>query len=79
MLHCLKGFHPPYLSFTFYSTVNELDSIIHTLKKEVKYYQQVLKQLLKLQEEKKKVLFTVKADWHGINTHDLGLLSTMLY
>lgn len=62
------------ISFTFSSTVGELGSIIHTLKK----YSQILLALVEATGKKKKT--TVTAYWHAIriNTHGLGLFNTML-
>ena len=72
----LVRIHPMNISFIFSSTVNELGSLIHTLNKS--------SQILSASSEAPveaigKIIFTVKADWLGINTHDLGLFSTMLY
>lgn len=64
------------ISFIFSSIVNKLGSLIHTSSKS--------NQLLSASSEAPaeaigKIIFSVKVDWHVINTHDLGLFVTMHY
>lgn len=64
------------ISFIFSSIVNKLGSLIHTSSKS--------NQLLSASSEAPaeaigKIIFSVKVDWHVINTHDLGLFGTMNY
>lgn len=71
----LVRFHPMG-SFIFSSLVNELGSLIHTLSKST---QMLLASSEAPVEAIGKIIFSEIADWHGINTHDLGLFSTMHY
>lgn len=64
------------ISFILSSTVNELGSLIQTLHK--------ISQILTAGSEAPveaigNTIFSVKADWHEGNTHDLGLFSTRHY
>lgn len=61
------------ISFIVSSTLNELDSLIHTLNKSSKRLSASSEAPV---EAIGKIIFTVKDDCHGINTHDLGLFST---
>lgn len=67
---------PPNGQFYFFQFVNELGSLIHTLSKST---QMLLASSEAPVEAIGKIIFSEIADWHGINTHDLGLFSTMHY
>lgn len=64
------------ISFIFPGIVNKLGSLVHTLSKS----SQILSASSAAPAEAiGKIIFSVKADWHVINIHDLGLFSTMHY
>lgn len=69
-------FHSMDISFIFSSLVNELGCLIYTLSKSS---QMLLASSEVPVEAIGKIIFSEIADWHGINTHDLGLFSTMHY
>lgn len=71
----LERFHPMDISFIFSSVVNEWGSLIHTLNKNSQIFSASSEAPV---EPTGKILVTLKVDWDGINTHNLGLLSTML-